>query len=366
LIYGKLEKMKQPDKKKSKDLKVRILSIDVGAWTQDILIYDDSYESGFKMILPSPTLIYANRVKKFTQEGKHIVVTGEIMGGGPFNHALYNHISQGLDVYMTENAAYTVRDDLDVVNDKGIKVINDIEANELIEKGMVHIETKDIDRKALESSLKNFGFDFNPKIVAVGVEDHGVAQKGQSDRLCRFNHFKDFIPSGISEFGFLEPPEFYSRMMGVKRSLNAQFPDSKCLIMDSKIAAMFGGLNGSGRKNAITMDVGNGHITVASIEDERITGLFEHHTGMLTRDKIENLVRKFTQGNLTNKEVFDDGGHGCCITKPIGDVDIIATGPKRNILIGSELKIDFVNPYGDTMITGNVGLTECAKKKFGW
>jgi uncharacterized protein (DUF1786 family) len=134
--------------------------------------------------------------------------------------------------------------------------------------------------------------------------------------------------------------------------------------MDSKIAAMFGGLFGSGRKSAITMDIGNGHITVASIEDEKITGLFEHHTGMLTREKIENLVRKFSQGELTNKEIYDDGGHGCCIAKTIGDADIIATGPKRNILLGSELKIDFVNPYGDTMITGNVGLTECAKKKF--
>ena len=110
--------------------------------------------------------------------------------------------------------------------------------------------------------------------------------------------------------------------------------------------------------------LGNGHITAATIEDEKITGLFEHHTGMLSRGKIEILLKKFIIGKLTNKEIYDDGGHGCCIAKPIGDVDIIATGPKRNILLGSELNIDFVNPYGDTMITGNVGLTECVKKKF--
>jgi uncharacterized protein (DUF1786 family) len=362
-IYGKFEKMKQPDKK-TKDLKIRIVSIDVGAWTQDILLYNDSYESAFKLILPSPTLILANKVRKSTNEGKHIVVTGEIMGGGPFNHALYNHISSGFDVYMTENAARTVRDDLDIVKEKGIKVTWEKEASELMENGMEHIETKDIDKAALESSLRNFGFDFHPEIVAVGVEDHGVAPKGESDRVRRFHHFNNFIPAGISDFGFSEPPSFYSRMMGVKRTLNAEFPDSKYLIMDSKIAAMFGGLFGSGKKNAVTMDVGNGHITVASIEDEKITGLFEHHTGMLTREKIEILVRKFSQGDLTNKEVYDDGGHGCCIAKPIGDADIIATGPKRNILLGSELEIEFVNPYGDTMISGNVGLTECAKKKY--
>ncbi len=110
------------------ELKVQILSIDVGARTQDILLYNDSYETSFKLILPSPTLIHANAVKKFTGRKEHILVTGETMGGGTFNHALYNHISKGLKVYMTKRAAYTVRDDLEVVKKKGIKIISDGEA----------------------------------------------------------------------------------------------------------------------------------------------------------------------------------------------------------------------------------------------
>jgi uncharacterized protein (DUF1786 family) len=153
-------------------------------------------------------------------------------------------------------------------------------------------------------------------------------------------------------------------MSAVKRTLNADFPDANHMIMDSKIAAMFGGFYASARKKAIAVDVGNGHITVASMEEEQITGLFEHHSSMLSHKKIEHFITKFSKGTLTNKDIFDDGGHGCWIAKPIGPVEIIATGPKRDVLKNSGLNITYLDPFGDTMITGNVGLTEGAKRKF--
>jgi uncharacterized protein (DUF1786 family) len=354
--------MKNP--KEIAPLNVRVLSIDVGARTQDILLYDNSYESAFKLILPSPTLILANEVKKSTEKGEDVLILGVTMGGGALNNAIYNHILNGLKVFMTKEAAYTVRDDLDVVKERGIEIIGKKEVRRLIGNGITQLESKDVDRKALKMSLKNYGFDLNPEIIAVGVEDHGIAQKGQSDRQCRFEHFGNYIPTNIADFGFIEPPQFYSRMRGVKETLNTDFPDAQHIIMDSKIAAIFGGYNFSAKEKAIAVDLGNGHTTVASIEEEQITGIFEHHTGMLSPSKIENYIKKFAQGILTNKVVFEDGGHGCFISKPIGKEDIIATGPKRKILSASGLNVEFMNPFGDTMITGNVGLTECAKRKF--
>lgn len=342
-------------------LNVRIFSIDIGARTQDILLYNDSYQNAFKLILPSPTLILANIVRKYTEKGTNILVTGETMGGGAFNHALYHHLSKGLDIYMSERAAFSVRDDLEVVKKKGIQVINDDEVKEIKENGIPEIETKDINKVALDSIFNNLAIEFKPEIIAIGAEDHGVAKKGQNDRVCRFEHFKEFIPGDIKKFGYVNPPDYYSRMMGVKRTLESDFPDVKHIIMDSKIAAIFGSIHASGLEKGIIADIGNGHTTVASFENGMITGLFEHHTNGLTREKLEYFINNFGKGDLTNKEVFDDGGHGCFISEPIGDVKILATGPQRNILLKSDFSITFLDPYGDTMITGNVGLTECAK-----
>jgi Uncharacterized protein conserved in archaea len=45
---------------------MKILAIDVGTGTQDIMLYDshDSMENAVKMVLPSPTKIMAKRIRK--------------------------------------------------------------------------------------------------------------------------------------------------------------------------------------------------------------------------------------------------------------------------------------------------------------
>jgi len=45
---------------------MKILSIDVGSGTQDIMLYDseESIENSPKMVLPSPTRIIAERIRK--------------------------------------------------------------------------------------------------------------------------------------------------------------------------------------------------------------------------------------------------------------------------------------------------------------
>nr|WP_243687789.1 hypothetical protein [Methanobacterium formicicum] len=45
---------------------MKILAIDVGTGTQDIMLYDsyDSMENAVKMVLPSPTKIMAHRIRQ--------------------------------------------------------------------------------------------------------------------------------------------------------------------------------------------------------------------------------------------------------------------------------------------------------------
>lgn len=73
------KKQKNNIKNKFPELKVNILTIDVGAKTQDILLYNSSSNNNFKLILPSASYRLFNTVKKYTKERKHLIITGEVM-----------------------------------------------------------------------------------------------------------------------------------------------------------------------------------------------------------------------------------------------------------------------------------------------
>ena len=350
----------------AQNFKLRILSIDVGVGTQDIMLFDSGYESAYKIVMPSPTTIFARRIADFAQKKKALVLVGETMGGGPISDAVHNHIKMGLRVYATEPAARTIRDDITQVKKSGVEIVGMDEAMRLCQKPDVQgILTRDVDRDALSTTSSMFNIVMEPETVAVAVEDHGVAKEGQSDRECRFAHFRQLIPGGIEKFAYTTPPESYSRMCGVKRTLERDFPKARHLIVDSKIAAIFGGVFGAGRQTALAIDVGNGHTTVAAIENWKITGILEHHTHMLTPEKIKEYITRFRKGALPDEEIRKDGGHGCYIVNKFDCEDIIVTGPGRELLRGTGLKIDFVNPSGDVFMTGNVGLVEAVKKVFG-
>ena len=57
---------------------MRILCIDVGTGTQDILLYDSSQEmeNCVQLIMPSPTQIVSRRVKAATAAGHTLLLTG--------------------------------------------------------------------------------------------------------------------------------------------------------------------------------------------------------------------------------------------------------------------------------------------------
>ena len=104
----------------------RVLAIDVGTGTQDILILEAGgvIENAVQLIMPSPTALLAERVKQATRDRVDLVLTGVTMGGGPDHWAVEAHLEAGLNVYATPDAARTFDDDLERVAMMGIRVVD--------------------------------------------------------------------------------------------------------------------------------------------------------------------------------------------------------------------------------------------------
>ena len=118
-----------------------------------------------------------------------------------------------------------------------------------------------------------------------------------------------------------------------------------------------------------------------------IEGVFEHHTGLIDRPKLEGLLRLLADGSLQHDDVFGDHGHGALIyaDQPLvlgeGGFDVAVTGPRRNLFretadrsvasdgdpwrsygssrpttANAPLIPYFAVPFGDMMIAGCFGL----------
>src|SRR5512132_2776454 len=108
---------------------MKILTVDIGTGTQDIYLYDSrlDIENGFKLILPSPTMIIHHRVKQALEARTTLLLTGHQMGGGPSAWAIEEAARAGIPVYMTPSAATTLDDELAKVEALGIKIVGEDE-----------------------------------------------------------------------------------------------------------------------------------------------------------------------------------------------------------------------------------------------
>jgi len=77
---------------------MRILAIDMGTGTQDILLFDSRapVESNVKMVMPSATEIAARRIRRATYESRPVLLSGVRMGAGPCRWALEAHLASGV------------------------------------------------------------------------------------------------------------------------------------------------------------------------------------------------------------------------------------------------------------------------------
>lgn len=353
---------------------MKILTVDIGTGTQDIFLYDSNLdiENGFKLVLPSPTMMVHRRLKQSLQNRTPILFTGHQMGGGPSAWAIEEYARAGIPVYMTPSAATTLNDELDKVQALGIRIVSDDEV-EGLRSTVENIELKDFDFSLLSKTFADYGVSLKDlAAVTVAVFDHGNAPAGVSDRQFRFDYLDERIreKNSLSAFAFLSGniPKIMTRLQAVADSAR----DLPCplVVMDTAPAAVLGaGFDPfvAVRKSRIVCNVGNFHTLAFRLGKAGIEGVFEHHTGEIDLPKLEGLIRKLADGSLKHEDVFDDMGHGALMYSnerfEFGkdDFDVVVTGPRRSMFaVNATLTPYFAVPFGDMMIAGCFGLLAAA------
>jgi uncharacterized protein (DUF1786 family) len=343
---------------------MQILTVDIGTGTQDVLLFDSEreLENCFKLVLPSPTVVIADRIRAATAARKRLVLHGVTMGGGPSHWATMDHVRAGLQAFATPEAARTFDDDLDAVRAMGIQVVSDDEAMHLADMGAERIFMRDLALSQILQTLAAFGVHVHLDGVAVAVFDHGAAPQGVSDRVFRFNFLRDRLSQGLglNGFAFLRDavPPSMTRLYAVATTVPADLP---LLLMDTAPAAVLGAFEDprvSESPNPLVANVGNFHSLAFHFVDGQVVGLFEHHTGELTPARLAGYVEQLGAGSITNEAVFADKGHGALVfDRAAPPPDLLAvTGPRRAVLVDSGVRPHLAVPHGDMMLTGNFGL----------
>ena len=362
---------------------MKILTADIGTGTQDIFLYDSNLdiENGFKLVLPSPTMMIHHRVKRMIAARTPLLFTGHQMGGGPSSWAIEEAARAGCPIYMTPSAATTLNDELNNVEALGIKIIPEDEVEGLRLK-VESLELKDFDLELISKTFSDYGVSLKDLgAVAVAVFDHGNAPAGVSDRQFRFDYLDERIKVKNSLASFIFPSTEIPKIMTRLQAVADSAPNLDCplFVMDTAPAAVLGASFDpvvAKRKQKIICNIGNFHTLAFRLGEKGIEGVFEHHTGEIDLPKLESLIRKLADGSLKHQDVFDDMGHGALIYSDDAfefgkdDFDVVVTGPRRSIFLtedrrrkteihhpsSSVLRPYFATPFGDMMIAGCFGL----------
>ena len=340
---------------------MRILAIDVGTGTQDILLFDSTQpvENALQMIMPSPTQIAAGRIRRATGEGRPVVLTGIIAGGGPCHWALEDHLKAKRPAYATAEAAVTFDDDLEAVERMGVTLVSQDEVASL---DADHVDLRDLDLPAIRAAFAAFDVDTHFDGLALACLDHGASPPGYSDRLFRFEHLRRVVESrnDLRAFACLpdELPDYLTRARALVAAADADIPT---VFLDTGPAAALGALQDplvGQAPEQLVLNLGNMHALAFHLRGTRIHSLYEHHTGELTAQRLEDFSQRLITGDLPHEDVFNSKGHGVYYVDRDGARNpfVAVTGPQRGKLRGSCLDPYFAVPHGDMMVSGCFGL----------
>jgi uncharacterized protein (DUF1786 family) len=364
---------------------MRILTVDVGTGTQDVFLYDSALdlENGYKLVMPSPTMMVYRRLRAATQRREAVLLTGYLMGGGPSQWAARDHVAAGGRLYATPQAARTFNDDLDYVQrEMGVRLVSDDEARAL-EADVARLELKDFDLPLIARAFEAFGLTLRPDGAALAVFDHGDAPPGTSDRQFRFDYLDARVRATPPDWSALDrltvfahpagdvPPSM-TRLQALAAQAQAQGLDCPLLIMDTAPAAVLGAaldprVLAALPAGALVANIGNFHTLVFRLGAGGIEGLFEHHTGEISRGRLEALIAALADSTLQHRDVYDDMGHGALVYDPqpmAAPYFLAVTGPRRGLLAGSAYRPYFAVPYGDMMLAGCFGLLRAMATHF--
>jgi uncharacterized protein (DUF1786 family) len=356
---------------------MKILAIDIGAGTRDILLFDarKQLENCIKMVLPSPSPLLAARVDALDDAGEDLFVDGHTVGGGSFSRAIKRHLASGNRVYMTAATAYTMRNNLEDVAGLGVEIREDPPPG--FSGAVLHAD--ELDLAPIVDLLGSVGEDLDGlAAVAVAVQDHGSYRTGESNRKTRLAHMrrrleKNADPLALSYLAD-EVPAAFPRMVSAAGRLREQLPRTPALIMDTAPAAVSGCLadpkvTARAGGNLLVINAGNGHTLACILGGGKVVALLEHHTKRLEPVPFASYLESFCRGEARDDDEYMASGHGLFyISDPPGmeALDMIAiTGPNRELLAGSGLDFYYPSPGGDMMMTGPMGLVKAALSQLG-
>ncbi len=348
---------------------MKILAVDVGTGTQDVFLYNSQLdlENGYKLVLPSPTMIIRSKLRQATRQRQPVLLAGVTMGGGPSSWAVETHLKAGLPVYALPDAARTINDDLEKIQDMGIILVSEDEGLGLPEN-VQRIEMGDFNFSLISQMLEQFCVSLDHlAAIAVAVFDHGNAPRGISDRRFRFDYLDHRIraENRLSAFAYRSQdiPPSMTRLQAVAKSAN-DIP-VPLVVMDTAPAAVLGATldwQVTACPRIMIANIGNFHTLAFRMGPSGVEGMFEHHTGEITLQRLEALLRGLAGGTLKNEDVFRQQGHGALmyshepLSLDANEIFLAVTGPRRNLLKELALRPYFAVPFGDMMMAGCCGL----------
>jgi uncharacterized protein (DUF1786 family) len=350
----------------------KILTIDVGAGTMDVLYTDTESGLHYKAVVRSPVSTLADRVR--SADGK-LLILGTEMGGGAVTQAV-KQLAAREQVVISTSAAATISHDTEKVRSLGLDIVSDRRARELeTDGGLSVVAFCDLEIDRLRRIVETFGVPFAFDVVGACAQDHGVAPKGVSHLDYRHNHYKPMLDEKPYPHALLhrgdEVPEDMSRLRSIAAAAR-ELCAGEVYVMDSGMAAILGAsMDPRVRRcrKSLVLDVATSHTVAAALQDGELCGFVEYHTRDVRPERIDALLQELADGRLRHQRVLAEGGHGAYTRRPLGfdSVEVIlATGPKRGILAGSKLEIELGAPFGDNMMTGTVGLLEAIRRREGW
>ena len=337
----------------------RILAIDIGAGTMDVLIHDPAQpmENAVQLVLPSATSIIGRRIEAAREARRDVFLHGNLMGGYHTTIAVWRHLEAGLKVYATPTAAATVHDDRELLERRGVRITDAPPADAL------PIELRDIDLPALAGALAPYDVTL-PERIAIAAQDHGHSPK-RSNRLFRFEHWRRFLGPGstLADHVWATPPDYMTRLLAIQRDVPG------AVVADTGPVAVLGALEdervgAAAERGACIVNVGNQHTLALLVRGEELFGVVEHHTESMDTPKLERLVSRLITGTVTHDEVFDDDGHGALVLEGYrgqAPFEFVAvTGPNR--AMAKPLGWYMAAPHGAMMLSGCFGLVRACQR----
>ena len=175
------------------------------------------------------------------------------------------------------------------------------------------VRLADVDLLMVQRALEAFEVDPEWDALAVAVFDHGNAPPGYSDRKYRFDHLRTRVETGGSEaasFVYLadEVPDYLTRMRAVVDTVGDDVP---LLMTDTAVAAVLGSLEDphvAEQEYKVVANLGNEHTLAFHLHGDQILGILEHHTHVLTRERLEQHLTELATGASDGDAVWRGAG----------------------------------------------------------